>query len=322
MGDLPKFVEFHEMGPREGFQIEKRLYPIEDRVRIVDALSETGVKRIQVGSFVNPKVVPSMADTEQFFARISRREGVRYDAVWLNRTGFERAAATPGVSLDGKMVLYASNEFSLKNNNCTAEEIRQRQFEMLELYDNYEIPLRHASILTAFGCNLSGEVPISKVTDCVRFVEEICRNQKRELPIIYMTDTVGWANPEDIKRRVGAVRELMPDIRIGLHLHDTRGSGGANFYAGLQMGVDLFDSSVAGLGGCPFAAFKDSNTAGNICTEDMVFMCEELGIETGIDLEKMIESAQITESIIGRALPGKIMHSGSLSTFRKGTSNS
>jgi isopropylmalate/homocitrate/citramalate synthase len=112
----------------------------------------------------------------------------------------------------------------------------------------------------------------------------------------------------------------MPDVRIGLHLHDTRGSGGANFYAGLQMGVDLFDSSVAGLGGCPFAAFKDRNAAGNICTEDMVFMCEELGIETGIDLEKMIEAAQITESIIGRALPGKIMHSGSLSTFRKGTS--
>ena len=318
MGHLPRFVEFREMGPREGFQIEKRHYPLEDRVKIIDALSETGVKHIQMASFVSPKFVPSMADAEQLFASISRREGVHYEGLWFNRRGFDRALATPGAYITGKIGLYTSNEFCLKNNNCTDEEQRRGQLEMLDLYDSYGLPVEQASILTAFGCNLSGEVPISKVTDCVRFIKETCLSRGLELPIIYLVDTVGWANPDDIKRRVGAVREPMPDVRMGLHLHDTRGLGGANFYAGLEMGVDLFDSSVAGLGGCPFAAFKDPNGAGNVCTEDMVFMCEELGIETGIDLERMIEAARITESIIGRTLPGKIMHSGSLATFRKG----
>jgi isopropylmalate/homocitrate/citramalate synthase len=128
---------------------------------------------------------------------------------------------------------------------------------------------------------------------------------------------VGWANPEEIKRRIEAVRDTAPGVRLGLHLHDTRGLGAANFYAALQMGVDLFDCSVAGLGGCPFAGHKNSNAAGNICTEDMVFMCHELGIETGIDLEKLIAAAGLTEEIIGRTLPGKIMHSGPLSTLRK-----
>jgi len=316
MNDLPAVVEFHEEGPREGFQIEKRLYPVEDRARLVDALSETGVGEIQVASFVSPTLVPSMADAEELFARIQRREGVRYTAVWLNRRGFERAMATPGVHVSGKMVVYASDQFCRRNNHCSADEMKERQVDWLGMFDEYGLKLESAYILTAFGCNLEGEISLSRVADAVRFIVDICRSQGREVPAICLADTVGWANPEEVKRRVGAVRELAPEARVGLHLHDTRGVGAANFYAALEMGVDLFDSSVAGLGGCPFAAVKDHRAAGNVCTEDMVFMCHELGIETGIDLEKMIEAARLAEEIIGRPLPGKIMHSGSLSTFR------
>jgi isopropylmalate/homocitrate/citramalate synthase len=318
MKNLPGFVDFHEEGPREGFQMESPCYSLEDRAKLVDALSETGLKRIQVASFVNPKVVPSMADAEQLFEAITPREGVGYTAVWLNKRGFERAAATPGVYLQGKLVLYTTDAFCLHNNHCTAEAMRAGQRDWLSLYDAYGLTVDDAYILTAFGCNFSGEVPLSRVTDCVGFIVDICQSTGRPLPNIILADTVGWANPEEVKRRIQAVKEVAPGARLGLHLHDTRGLGAANFYAGLEMGVDLFDSSVAGLGGCPFAAHKDMRAAGNICTEDMVFMCEELGIQTGVDLEKLIEAARLAEDIIGRPLPGKIMHSGSLSPFRQG----
>jgi len=317
MGNLPAFVEFREEGPREGFQMEKRRFSLKARAKVIDALSETGLKQIQVASFVSPMAVPSMVDAEELFKAISAREGVRYTGVWLNKRGFERIVELPGAYLYGKMVLYTTDGFCLMNNNCTAEEMQQKELDFLNVYDSYDLPLEDAYILTAFGCNLSGDVPLSTVIDYVKFITGVCRNQSRPLPNIYLADTVGWANPEEVKRRIEAVRDTAPGARLGLHLHDTRGLGAANFYAALQMGVDLFDSSVGGLGGCPFAGHKNSNAAGNICTEDMVFMCHELGIETGIDLEKLIAAARLTEEIIGRTLPGKIMHSGSLSTFRK-----
>jgi len=317
MANLPAFVEFHEEGPREGFQIEKRRFSLAARAKIIDALSETGLKQIQVASFVSPKAVPSMVDAEELFKAISPREGVRYTGVWLNKRGFERIAALPEAYLNAKMVLYTTDGFSLMNNNCTAEEMQQKELDFLNIYDSYDLPLEDAYILTAFGCNLSGDVPLSTVIDCVKFITDVCRSQSRPLPNIYLADTVGWANPEEVKRRIEAIRDTAPGVRLGLHLHDTRGLGAANFYAALQMGVDLFDSSVAGLGGCPFAGHKNRYAAGNICTEDMVFMCHELGIETGIDLEKLIAAARLTEEIIGRPLPGKIMHSGPPSTLRK-----
>ena len=317
MGNLPAFVEFREEGPREGFQMEKRRFSLEARAKVIDALSETGLKQIQVASFVSPKAVPSMVDAEELFKAISPREGVRYTGVWLNKRGFERIVELPEAYLTAKMVLYTTDDFCRMNNNCTADEMQQKELDFLNIYDSYDLPLENAYILTAFGCNLSGDVPLSTVIHYVKFITDVCRSQSRPLPNIYLADTVGWANPEEVKRRIEAVRDTAPGARLGLHLHDTRGLGAANFYAALQMGVDLFDSSVAGLGGCPFAGHKDSNAAGNICTEDMVFMCHELGIETGIDLEKLIAAARLTEEIIGRTLPGKIMHSGPLSTFRK-----
>ena len=320
MSDLPRSVEFHEEGPREGFQMEKQTFPLADRAALINALSAAGLKQIQVASFVSPRAVPQMADTPELFAAITKRPGTRYTALWLNDNGFDRARACDQVDIDGKLMFYTTEPFSQRNNNCSVAEGRERQLGWLDRYIALGIPVEKAYVITAFGCNLGGPVPVSAVTDHIRWLIDACADRGVPLPAIYLADTMGWGNPEEIKRRIGAVRELVPDAAIGLHLHDTRGAGGANVYAALQMGVRLFDSSVAGLGGCPFAGHKHGGAAGNICTEDMVFMCEEMGIETGIDLEALIEAARLAERIIGRPLSGHIMHSGSLKEFRAGAS--
>ncbi|WP_080705091.1 hydroxymethylglutaryl-CoA lyase [Bordetella bronchiseptica] len=312
----PRFVEFHEEGPREGFQSEKTLYPLASRVALVDALTATGLKKIQVASFVNPRMVPAMADAAELFGAIRKKSGVRHTALWLNAKGIEKAAATAGVDLDGKMMLYASEAFSWSNNGCSAKDQQQRQLEWLAIYDRLNLPLEAVYVATAFGCQMQGEVPLQAVLDIVDFVRDLCAEQSRPLPSIFLGDTVGWGNPEEIKRRVNAVRERAPGMRVGLHLHDTRGMGAANFYAALQEGVDLYDSSIGGLGGCPFCNHTNMQAAGNICTEDMVQLCHELGIETGIDLDRLIEASRLAEEIIGRTLSGKVMHSDSLDAQR------
>jgi hydroxymethylglutaryl-CoA lyase len=312
MNDLPKAVIFHEEGPREGFQMEKQLFPLSGRIELIDALSQSGLRQIQVGSFVNPKAVPAMADIDQLFAGIKKREGVRYTGLWLNETGFRKAQATPQVDISAYLMFYTTDALSLRNNNCTALEMRERQAKWIDLYRDAGTPIESAYIVTAFGCNLQGEVPLADTVDVARHIVALASGHRFPVPRIILADTVGWANPEDIKRRVGAVRDLAPEAKIGLHLHDTRGMGAANVYAALQMGVDLFDSSVAGLGGCPFAAHANSHGAGNICTEDMVHMCEEMGIATGIDIDALMEAALIAERVIGRPLTGKMMHAGRL----------
>ena len=310
MSDLPKRVIFHEEGPREGFQIEKRLFPVQDRVELVDALARSGLRQIQVGSFVSPKAVPTMADIDQVFRGITPREGVRYTALWLNEAGFRKAQSTPQVDIFGYLMFYTTDALSLRNNNCTAQEMRERQEQWIALYRDAGVPIEAAYIVTAFGCNLQGEVPIADTVSAAQHIMKLAREHGFPLPRIMLADTVGWANPEDVKRRVGAILELGDDVRVGLHLHDTRGMGAANVYAALQMGVDMFDSSVAGLGGCPFAAHANVHGAGNVCTEDMVLMCEEMGIETGIDLDALIEAAHIAERVFDRPLAGKLMHAG------------
>lgn len=313
---FPKFVEFHEEGPREGFQSEKAHYPLDQRVAVIDALTDTGLSRIQVASFVSPKMVPTMADSPQLFSAIRKHDNVRHTALWLNVRGFEQAARTPGVDLDGKLLMYTSDRFCHANNGCSALEQRQRQLEWLDAYARHGVPLEGVYIIAAFGCQHQGQVPLDSVLDIVDFIMRTCAERNQPMPAIYLGDTVGWANPEEVKRRVRAVRVRAPGVRVGLHLHDTRGMGAANFYAALQEGVDLFDSSLAGLGGCPFSNHANMQAAGNICTEDMVQLCHELGIETGINLDRLLEASRLAETIIGRTLPGKSMHSGSLASHR------
>jgi len=317
MSDFPKFVEFREEGPREGFQIEKKIYPIEERVELIDMLSETGLKRIQVGSFVNTQKVPQMADTAELFKRIRRVHGARYTSLWLNDKGFRKALAAPQVDIDPRLLFYPSDTFSRKNNDASSMEMREKQREWVNLYKQEGYTVDTAYVMTAFGCNFEGPIPQDRVLDDFRFVLDLCAEENIPLPILVVADTMGWGNPEAVKRMIGAIREIKPDARIGMHLHDTRGLGIANIYAALSMGVDMFESSVAGLGGCPFAGHGHARAAGNVCTEDAVFLCHELGIATGVDLDKLIAASVYAEKIIGSPLMGRVMHSGGLDKYRK-----
>jgi hydroxymethylglutaryl-CoA lyase len=311
MSDLPQRIEIHEEGPREGFQFERQTYPLNERVRFVEMLAETGLRQIQVASFVSRTRVPQMADAEQWFARIRRKSGVRYTGLWLNEAGFARAQFTQGIDLAGTLYFYASDAFSRQNNGLSAAEMAEQQRQWIGRYRQAGLAIEAAYLMTAFGCNLQGRIAPDEALHQAERILHMCAQEGLALPALYLADTVGWAAPTAIERLVGALRERHPSLRIGLHLHDTRGSGLANVLAALRLGVDLYDASVAGLGGCPFAGHA-SGSAGNICTEDLVFMAHEMGIETGVNLPALIEVAREAERIIGRPLAGRVMHAGAL----------
>jgi hydroxymethylglutaryl-CoA lyase len=314
MSDLPRSVTINEEGPREGFQIEKGPIPTARKIELIEALAETGLKHIQIVSFVNPKRVPGMADAEEVVRGFKPKPGVDYTALWLNEKGLERARATDKLTLEGKISIYASEKFSTKNNNRNTEQEFEYARRVLETYIENDIPVERGSIASAFGCNYQGDIPVQTIMDILRRIFDLAEEHGIELKELSFADTMAWATPLQIKKVLGAVREKYPDQRLSLHLHDTRGMGIANAYAGLEMGVDMFDACVAGLGGCPFAAHKGA--AGNVCTEDLVFMCQEMGIETGIDLDKIIECAQLAEHIVGHPLPGSVKMGGNLKKLR------
>jgi hydroxymethylglutaryl-CoA lyase len=314
MVNLPKKIMINEEGPREGFQIESSNIPTEDKIELINMLSETGVKHIQMVSFVNPKIVPGMADAEAVVAGVKMRKDVDYTGLWLNQRGFERALACNRLHMEGALTLYSSKAFLKKNQNRTPQQQLDAQHDLIELYQANKVPVKRGFISTAFGCNFDGDINPNDVVDLVTQLLNIATEHGEKIERVGLGDTMAWATPESIKRVVGAVRNKHPDLPLLLHLHDTRGMGIANAYAGLEMGIDAFDSCVAGLGGCPFAGHKGA--AGNVCTEDLVFMCEEMGIETGIDLSKMIECAIFAEKIVKHPLPGSVMCGGVLSKFR------
>ena len=313
MPDLPRRVHIHEEGPREGFQIEKGPIASADKVRLIEALAETGLTDVQCVSFVDPKRVPQMADAEEVARSIHRREGVRYTGLWLNLKGLQRARTTP-LDIAGSIGLSASETFSVRNNGKDTEGLLAAQRQMLEYLVEEGIPLGSGIITTAFGCNLEGAVPVARVVQQVERLLRLVAEYRLKLPVLRLADTVGWANPNAIASVIGAVRERWPDQRLGLHLHDTRGTAMANALVGLQLGVDTFDSACGGLGGCPFAGH--AGAAGNICTEDLAFMCEEMGIATGIDLDVLVACARLAETIVGHPLPGKLMRGGTLARLR------
>jgi hydroxymethylglutaryl-CoA lyase len=315
MSDLPQSVQINEEGPREGFQFERGPIATARKVELIDALSETGLNHIQTVSFVNPQRVPGMADADEVAARFARRPGVAYTGLWLNEKGLERAIACGRLDLTGSISLTASEPFLQRNQNRSLADNIAMQHSMIRLYRRHGIPVERGSIMAAFGCNFAGDIAIETVVDMVERIVEIAEEHDIVLQVISLADTMAWATPMSIKQVVGAVRERFPLLDIALHLHDTRGMGIANAYAGLEMGVGIFDSAVAGLGGCPFAAHRGA--AGNVCTEDLVFMCEEMGIATGVDLDKLIEAARLAEDIVGHPLPGSVKMGGSLAALHR-----
>jgi hydroxymethylglutaryl-CoA lyase len=316
MADLPRSIEINEEGPREGFQIEPGPIATARKIALVDALSDTGLGTIQVASFVNPKRVPGWADAEAVVEGFQPRAGVRYTALWLNEKGLERALEFRSrLAYKGVISLCASEKFLIRNQNRGFAENERVQHGQIGIFKRHGIPVEGMSIMAAFGCNFEGDVPVSRVLATAERGFAIAADHELRLTRLSLADTMAWATPQSIRRVVGSVRERWPDLRINLHLHDTRGMGIANAYAGLEMGVASFDSSVAGLGGCPFAGHKGA--AGNVCTEDLVFMCDEMGIETGIDLERLVEAARLAEEVVGHPLPGSVMRGGSLRRLRE-----
>lgn len=315
MSDLPSRVTIQEEGPREGFQIEPGPIPTERKIELIDALSHTGLTKIQVASLVSPRHVPGWADAEQVIAGFRRVSGVRYHALWLNEKGLKRALAVEGLETIGSISTTTSEKFMRNNTNRGFAENEEVQRNQIAICKENNVPVERVGVMTAFGCNFEGDIVTEKVLWAIESMLAIAEGMEEEIKTISLADTMGWATPRSIKRVVGAVRERWPGHRIGLHLHDTRGQGIVNAYAGMEMGVDLFDSAVAGLGGCPFAKLKGA--AGNVCTEDLVFMCEEMGIETGVNLERLIDAALLAEDIVGHPLPGAVMRGGSLESLRR-----
>ena len=316
MFDLPGSIAIKEEGPREGFQFERGEIPTARKIELIDALSGTGLKHIQVVSFVPSKNVPGMADAEQVVAGFTRSPGVTYTGLWLNERGLERAIETGKLDINGHLNLTASEAFLLRNQKRTMAENLEALRCLAATYRRHEVPVERMSIAAAFGCNFEGDIPTEVLLTQTRQMLEVARDHGFDIKVLSLADTMAWATPKSIKHVVGAVREAYPDLQIGLHLHDTRGMGIANAYAGLEMGVALYDAAVGGLGGCPFAAHKGA--AGNVCTEDLVFMCEEMGIDTGIDLDALLEVAQLAEDIVGHPLPGAVKSGGSLRALRAG----
>ncbi len=318
MADYPKRVRINEVGPREGVQFEKTFLPTEKKIQLVDALSATGLPCIEVTSFVSPKWVPQMADADEVSKGFTKAAGVQYTALFLNLKGLERAASVGRYELEGLLPVIASETFSQKNTNKTIAETLAGHGEWIAKFEELKVPVLGGSISAAFGCNYQGDVRPETVVELGEAMERTLQAHGYRLGHLSLADTMGWASPRQIQTVVGKVRERWPSVHVRLHLHDTRGPGLANVLAALQLGVDDFDASVGALGGCPFGGHKAA--AGNICTEDMVFMCQEMGVPTGIDLEALIECARLAETIFGHELHGKVMKAGSLKKYREARS--
>ena len=316
MSDLPSRVEIHEEGPREGFQIEPGPIPTADKVKLIEALSATGLAHIQTCSFVNPRLVPGWADAEAVVEGFKPVEGVHYTGLYFNGNGLDRARKYQGkLTLSGSISLTASEGFTKKNLNRTHAENLAGMKRQAEAHLANDIPVNRVGVMAAFGCNYQGDIAPSQVIKTLQDGMQIAEETGAKITLFSLADTMGWAAPHRIEQVIGAVRDRWPEMTLSLHLHDTRGLAVANAHAGLKMGVSRFDSTVGGLGGCPFAG--QPKAAGNIATEELVLLCEEMGIDTGVDLDNLIEVGRLAEDIVGHQLPSELLHAGSLNAFRR-----
>ena len=290
-------IEICDVGPRDGFQIEKGFIATADKIAIVNGLMAAGVRKIQISSFVSPRAVPQLADAAAVIAGVERQPGVVFSALVPNARGAERAAETD-VDIMG-LFCSASEAHSLKNVNASIDDTLARFPPVAQIAERSGKRLQ-GGVATVFGCPFEGEVAPEAVVRIARFY--------RDLGIVDLNlgDTTGMATPTTVRRVMAALREAVPEMVVTLHFHNTRGVGLANVLVGLEEGVSRYDSSIGGLGGCPFAA----GATGNICTEDLVYLLQESGYETGVDLERLIETAKLTESVIGRELAGQVMKAG------------
>ncbi len=316
MSDRPVRVDITEEGPREGFQIEPGPIATAAKISLIDALSATGLRTIQVASFVNAKLVPGWADAEAVVAGFTPDPPIAYTALWFNQAGLARALAfRDRLRLVGSISLSASEAFSQKNLNRDRPGQIAAMQRQTAAHLAAGVPVRRLLVMAAFGCNYSGDVAPETVVATVADGLAVAAEAGVTPHDLSLADTMGWATPARIERVVGAVRDRWPSLRLSLHLHDTRGLGIANAHAGLRLGVARFDTTVGGLGGCPFAG--QPGAPGNIATEELVLLCDELGIATGVDLEALIEAGRLAERIVGHRLPSTLLRSGTLAALRR-----
>jgi hydroxymethylglutaryl-CoA lyase len=296
MSDLPQRISLREVGPRDGLQNEAPV-PTESKVALIDALSRTGVGRIEAVSFVHPKAIPSMADAAEVWSAVEKSASVRYSALVPNMRGAQRALDAGFREIE--VVVSASDTHNRKNVNRSTEES----------LDDIAVLLKSAHeagatcqviVSTAFGCPYEGDVPVSRVLDVAG------RALADGADGISYGDTTGMATPSRVTALVGDTRMRFPDAALNLHFHNTRGTGLANVLAALQLGVVDYDASVGGLGGCPYAP----GATGNVCTEDLVHMVEDMGVDTGVNLDALLDAAREAERLVGRTLPSQVLRAG------------
>jgi len=296
VSDVPGRISVREVGPRDGLQNEDPV-PTEDKVELIDRLSATGVTRIEAVSFVRPAAIPQMADAEEVWKRITRAPSVRYSALVPNLRGAARALDSGLAEIEA--VVSASDTHNRKNVNRGTEESLDDIAVIIDQAHQRGAACQ-VIVSTAWGCPYEGDVPVSRVIGVAgRAVADGADS-------ISFGDTTGMATPRRVRELVGGFRDAHPDVPLNLHFHNTRGTGLANVLAALELGVADFDASVGGLGGCPYAP----GATGNIATEELVHMVEDMGVATGIDLAAMIDAAADAERIIGRQLPSQVLRAG------------
>jgi hydroxymethylglutaryl-CoA lyase len=289
---LPKRVTVVEVGPRDGLQNERALIATDVKVRFVDALSDAGLPVIEVTSFVNPKAIPQLADADDVLRSIARKPGVRYPVLVPNERGFERALRAGAHEI--AVFTAASETFNRRNINATIDESIERFRPVVGQAKKHGMRVR-GYVSTSFGCPYEGPIRPAAVLDVVAKLLALGIDE------ISIGDTIGVATPSQVAQLCALLLKRIDAGRLALHLHDTRGTALANVVAGLQSGVAIFDSSAGGLGGCPYAP----GAAGNLATEDLIYMLDGMGIETGVSLEKVVRASTLLATQLGHPLTSK-----------------
>lgn len=297
LSHLPGKVSIREVGPRDGLQHEDIILTTDQKIALINRLSHTGLEYIEVGSFVRAQNVPQMADTAEVFARIDRQPGVMYSAIVPNTVGARRAIAA---GVDAVQVFLSTSESHNQSNvNMSIEQSLAQAAEVAAIVADSG-KLFDGVLSVVFGCPFEGDVPIGRVLEVAGRLLDMGAAQ------ITLGDTTGMGHPRLVQQVVQAFGERYPRAVLRLHPHSARGAGLANVLAALEVGVDRFDASAGGIGGCPFAP----GAPGNICSEDLVHMLHEMGIETGIDLLELMECARDLERLLGREVPGQTIKAG------------
>jgi hydroxymethylglutaryl-CoA lyase len=299
VADFPKSVRIREVGPRDGFQNEPETIPTEEKVRLIDLLSASGVRRIEVTSFVRPDVIPQLADADEVLMAARRRPGVSFSVLIPNERGLERALEMRDRFDEVSVFLSASETHNQRNVNRSVEE-SLAGLEATLARAGEEGLRREGVISTSFGCPYEGEVPPGRVFEIAeRLAAAGCEE-------VAFGDTTGMANPRQVGEFFAAAGERLAGIELTAHFHNTRGQGLANVLAALERGVDSFEASFGELGGCPVPP----GSTGNVATEDVVSMLHEMGVETGIDLPRLLEASRAAQEVLGRPLGAHVLRAG------------